>query len=84
MAVYVYDKANNRAELFVNGDSYGRSTAPLSAAITSRKVIARHGHWPDYFHGDIAELLVYDEGLDDERIGLLAKHLSNKYSIELD
>ena len=80
MAVYVYDKENNRSELFINGKSYGRSTAPVSPAITSRKVIARHGHWPDYFHGDIAELIVYDEGLEDDRVRKLADYLSAKYS----
>lgn len=84
VAVYVYDKAGNRAELFVNGRSYGRSTAPLSAAITSRKVIARHGHWPDYFRGDIAEMMIYDEGLDQERVGQLTAYLATKYSISAE
>ena len=81
IAIYVYDKERNRAELFINGESYGRSTAPVSAAITSRKVIARHGHWPDYFHGDLAELIIYDEGLQDDQLARLSHYFSEKYSI---
>jgi ferric-dicitrate binding protein FerR (iron transport regulator) len=81
VGVYVYDSSSNRAELLINGQSFGKSTAPLPAAMTSRKVIGRHGGHPRCFGGDIAELLIYDEGLDRDRALKLSTRLMTKYAI---
>ncbi len=81
VAVYLYDRANNHAELWINNRSVGSSTAPAAIAVTSRKVIGRHGGYPLHFRGDIAEVMIYDEGLDGARIDSLARQLAEKYRI---
>ncbi len=83
VAVYVYDHEASHAELWINNSSVGSSTAPTPLGLTSRKVIGRHGGHPYYFCGDIAELLIYDEGLDVDRVNDLSNQLAKKYNIPL-
>lgn len=81
VAVYVYDHSSDHAELWVNGRSAGRSTAPAAVGLTSRKVIGRHGGYPTHFHGEVAELLIYDEGLDAARVDALGAYLKRRYRV---
>ncbi|MCG8451504.1 MAG: FecR family protein [Pirellulales bacterium] len=83
IAIYSYDHEASRAELWVNNRSLGSSTAPIPLALVSRKVIGRHGGHPYYFCGDIAELMIFDEGFDRDKAGSLFKQLAKKYSIPL-
>lgn len=83
IAVYKYDHDANHSELWLNGRSYGENTASVSISLTSRKVIGRHGGKPYYFDGDIAEVMIYDEGLDQERIDKLTNFLAEKFSIPI-
>ncbi|MEM6799427.1 MAG: LamG-like jellyroll fold domain-containing protein [Planctomycetota bacterium] len=84
VGVYAYNHEKNHAALYLNGALVGESTAPLPATVTSRKVIGRHGSWRRYFAGLIAELMIFDEGLDPGRVADITRHLGGKYEIEVD
>ena len=47
----------------INGRSYGEARAFAPQGITSRKIIGRHAWMQLYFHGDLAELLIYNKAL---------------------
>lgn len=81
--VYVYCKDNNQASLWVNGKLAGTSSAPAAIALRSRKVIGRHGGWPSHYCGDIAEIMIFNEGLDEDRVISLSQKLCKKYDIAL-
>lgn len=83
IGVYVYDMnvIPKRAELWINGQSAGWTSAPSPIAATSRKVIGRHGGQEWYFNGDIAEMMIYDEGLNADEVVTLTKSLAEKYGI---
>lgn len=83
VAVYVYDRVANHAELSINNRSIGATTAPAAIGLTSRKVIGRHGGHADYFSGDLGEVLIYDEGLDAARVRKLTERLAAKFRIDL-
>lgn len=83
IGMYVYDMDNKRAELWINGQSAGWTSAPSPIAVTSRKVIGRHGGYPRNFNGDIAEVMIYDQGLDAGEVATLTNTLAVKYGIVL-
>lgn len=78
---YVYDRSNKQAKLYVNGEILGTCTASSLPAITSRKVIGRHGAHPDYFIGDLAELLIYNAPLEKSDCDSLNQYLMERYQI---
>ena len=52
--------------------------------ITSRKIIGRHAWMQNFFHGDLAELLIYNQALSQEELAANTAYLAEKYSIDLD
>lgn len=66
---YVYDYSENRAELYVNGKSYGVADASLSIAGETAKVIGLHRRLEEGgFGGDIAEIAIYNRALSGGEI----------------
>lgn len=81
---YTYDYANRRAELRINGKLYGSARAYAPHGITSRKIIGRHAWMQNFFHGDLAELLIYNQALSSDDLAATTAYLAEKYSIELE
>ncbi len=80
---YLYDHVANHAELWMNNRSVGVNTAPSAIAVTSRKVVGRHGGFAHHFCGDIAEIMIFDEGLERSKINELNQELGAKYGISV-
>ncbi len=84
VAAYVYDNSANRAALYVDGTVAAESSAPTSIAITSRKVIGKHGIFDQwYFHGDLAEIIIFNTALRPSELETLTKQLIEYYGLPL-
>jgi hypothetical protein len=81
---YTYDYGNRRAELRINGQLYGSARAYAPHGITSRKIIGRHAWMQNFFHGDLAELLIYNQAMSPEELQATTAYLAVKYGIEVD
>jgi hypothetical protein len=81
---YTYDYTHGRAELQINGRSFGQARAFAPQAITSRKIIGRHAWMQNYFHGDLAELMIYNKALSAKELADATGYLAEKYAIPLD
>jgi hypothetical protein len=84
IVTYVYDYAHGRAELQINGRSYGAARAFAPQAITSRKIIGRHAWMQNFFHGDLAELMIYNKALAPRELDDVTSYLAAKYAISLE
>jgi hypothetical protein len=86
IAAYSYDVKQNLAELFVNGQSAGTTTAPRQLEQNARKYIGAHAEtwWQAYFSGNIYEILVYDSALDARDRERVFNYLADRYGIQLD
>jgi hypothetical protein len=84
IVTYVYDYAHGRAELRINGRSYGEARAFAPQAITSRKIIGRHAWMQNFFHGDLAELMIYNKALAPRELDDVTTYLAAKYAISLE
>lgn len=81
---YVYDRSAKKAKMFINGRIQGTSTASSLPAITSRKVIGRHGKHFHHFIGDLCEVLIFNTALKhQERVGL-DRYLMERYGLSPD
>ncbi|HEY2826017.1 MAG TPA: LamG-like jellyroll fold domain-containing protein [Pirellulales bacterium] len=81
---YRYDYTHGRASLAINGHPYGEARAFAPQGITSRKIIGRHAWKELFFHGDLAELLIYNKALSSSELADTTVYLADKYSIPLD
>jgi hypothetical protein len=81
---YRYDYENGTAQLLLNGRVYDESRAFAPAGLTSRKVIGRHAWMQLFFHGDLAEMLIYNCALAPDEIEEVSQHLAEKYQISLE
>jgi hypothetical protein len=81
---YLYDYGRGRAELRINGRSCGEARAFAPQGITSRKIIGRHAWIQNFFHGDLAELLIYNKAMSPQELADATAYLADKYSISLD
>ena len=80
---YRYDYNNRKAELMLNGQTCSEAKAFAPAGLTSRKVIGRHAWMELFFHGDLAELLIFNRALGDQETGEVTRHLAERYAIAL-
>lgn len=79
---YVYNNSQNTASLFVNGQVVAGSSAPTSVAVTSRKVIGKHGIFDQwYFRGDLSELIIFNSALHPAEIKSVSRQLMHFYGI---
>lgn len=81
---YTYDYGNRRAELRINGRLYGSVRAYAPHGITSRKIIGRHAWMQNFFHGDLAELLIYNQAMAPDELRATTAYLAAKYGIEVE
>jgi hypothetical protein len=79
--VYDYEYEHGKASLTINGRSYGTTRAFAPQGITSRKIIGRHAWMQNYFHGDLAELLIFNKALSAEELAQTTAYLADKYQI---
>jgi hypothetical protein len=84
VAAYVYDYGGGRANLSINGRSYGEARAFAPQAITSRKIIGRHAWKQLFFQGDLAEMLIYNHAMTPAELAHSIAYLADKYSITID
>jgi hypothetical protein len=82
--VYDFESEHGRAFLAINGRTFGEARAFAPQNITSRKIIGRHAWMQNYFHGDLAELLIFNKALSTDELARTTAYLANKYGISLD
>jgi hypothetical protein len=79
---HVYSNSQNSATLYVDGQVVDQSSAPTSVAVTSRKVIGKHGIFDQwYFHGDLGEVIILNTALSPAEITVLSRQLMDHYGI---
>jgi concanavalin A-like lectin/glucanase superfamily protein len=83
VVAYRYDYTGGKSELFINGRSYGQARAFAPQGITSRKIIGRHSWMQLFYHGDLAEMLIYNKALSAQELADATAYLAGKYAIEL-
>lgn len=82
IVAYVYDNSDDKAALYVDGVRAAESSAPTRVAITSRKVIGKHGIFDQwYFHGDLAEVLIFNTALRPAELDALTRQLNEFYGL---
>jgi hypothetical protein len=81
---YTYDYGKRQAELRINGRLYGSARAYAPHGITSRKIIGRHAWMQNVFHGDLAELLIYNQAMSPAELEATTAYLAAKYGIDVD
>jgi hypothetical protein len=82
VVAYVYNNSSNKTSLFVDGKTVAEASAPTSVAVTSRKVIGKHGIFDQwYFHGDLSELVIFNTALRLSEIKELSRQLMEHYTI---
>ena len=85
VAAYVYNNTENSATLYVDGQQVAEASAPTKVAVTSRKVIGKHGIFDQwYFCGDLGEVVIFNAALRPGEIKDLSRQLMNHYSIRAD
>jgi anti-sigma factor RsiW len=82
--VYDYETEQGKSFLAINGRSYGEKRAFAPQAVTSRKIIGRHAWKQLFFHGDLAELLIFNKALSAEELAETTAYLADKYRIAFD
>jgi hypothetical protein len=82
--VYDYEYEHGKSFLAINGRRYGEARAFAPQGVTSRKIIGRHAWKQLYFHGDLAELLIFNKALSAEELSQTTTYLADKYEIALD
>jgi anti-sigma factor RsiW len=84
VVAYRYDYEHGKAQLMINGHKYGEARAFAPQGITSRKIIGRHAWMQLFYHGDLAEMLIYNKALSDQDLADTTSYLANKYSIDMN
>jgi hypothetical protein len=82
VVAYVYNNSANKTSLFVDGGIVAEASAPTTVAVTSRKVIGKHGIFDQwYFHGDLSELVIFNTALRASEVKELSRQLMEHYTI---
>jgi hypothetical protein len=82
VVAYIYNNSSNKASLFVDGRIAAEASAPTSVAVTSRKVIGKHGIFDQwYFRGDLSELVIFNAALRTAEVKELSRQLMKHYTI---
>jgi hypothetical protein len=82
--VYDYEYGSGRSVLAINGRKYGEARAFAPQGITSRKIIGRHAWMQNFFHGDLAEMLIFNKALTPDELAQTTTYLASKYAIQVD
>jgi hypothetical protein len=82
IVLYSYNNSDNKASLYINGKLVAGASAPTRVAVTSRKVIGKHGIFDQwYFHGDLSELVIFNTALRLAEVKELSRQLMDHYEI---
>jgi len=85
VVAYVYNNSSNKTFLYVDGKIVAEASAPTSVAVTSRKVIGKHGIFDQwYFHGDLSELVIFNSALRTAEVKELSRQLMKHYTISAE
>jgi hypothetical protein len=85
VVAYVYNNSSNKTSLYVDGKIVAEASAPTSVAVTSRKVIGKHGIFDQwYFHGDLSELVIFNTALRTGEVKELSRQLMKHYAISAE
>ena len=85
VVAYVYNNSNNTTSLYVDGNIVAEASAPTRVAVTSRKVIGKHGIFDQwYFHGDLGELVIFNAALRPSEVKELSRQLMDHYGISVE
>lgn len=79
---YIYDNTGNTASLYVDGKIVDETSAPTRVAVTSRKVIGKHGIFDQwYFQGKLGEVVIFNAALRPAEITTLSRQLMEYYGV---
>jgi hypothetical protein len=82
VGVYTYSLSKGSAVLYVDGKKVAESSAPTRVAVTSRKVIGKHGIFDQwFFRGDLGELIIFNTALDSKEVQKISQQLTVRYAI---
>jgi hypothetical protein len=85
VVAYIYDNTENTARLYIDGNIAGEASAPTNVAVTSRKVIGKHGIFDQwYFHGDLGEVVIFNTALRETEVKNLTRQLLGYYDRSAD
>ncbi len=85
VVTYVYDNTDNVSSLYVDGNVVAKSSAPTSVAVTSRKVIGKHGIFDQwYFRGELGELVIFNAALRPTEVKEVSRQLMDHYDILIE
>lgn len=78
---YKYNSSESLAKLWVNGKLQGENNAPVELRQTARAFLGGHNkpHINANFFGNLYEVVVYDEYLDDASMAQLGTYLLDRY-----
>jgi hypothetical protein len=80
--VFVYNNSANNTALYVDGRIVAQASAPTRVAVTSRKVIGKHGIFDQwYFLGDLSELAIFNTALRPAEVKDVSRQLMDHYNI---
>ena len=80
----VYDNANNRSELSINGVTIREGHAWAPIAMDKSYFIGSLLEGDERYVGDIAEILMFDSALDSIKLKSVSDWLVEKYSLDSD
>jgi hypothetical protein len=82
VALYTYSLSKGAALLYVDGEQVAQASAPTRVAVTSRKVIGKHGIFDQwYFRGDLAELVIFNAALSPNEVASVSQNMMKHYNI---
>lgn len=82
VVAYTYNMTENSATLYIDGKPVANASAPTCVAVTSRKVVGKHGIFDQwYFRGDLGELIIYNTALSPAEVESLSLQLMTHYGV---
>ena len=82
VVAFVYNNSDNNTSLYVDGKIVAEASAPTRVAVTSRKVIGKHGIFDQwYFRGDLSELAIFNSALRPSEVMAVSRQLMDHYTI---
>jgi hypothetical protein len=85
VVVYVYNNSDNNTSLYVDGRIVAEASAPTRVAVTSRKVVGKHGIFDQwYFHGDLSELAIFNTALRPSEVKEVSRQLMDHYTVSAE
>ncbi len=81
VACFRYDSRNNIAELALDGQVVGSATAPVDCSEETSLHLGAHPGRHSFLHGDIGEVIVFNDALLPDEQAAVTSYLMKKYEI---